>query len=190
MYVKGLSLSLSLSLSIYVYIHIYIYVKKYIHTLTHTHTHTRMHIYIYIYKLWQNYTKILYAVLNKSWQQYPTKQPEYMDIGIASRIFSKLHVAFLCCSHLAFSLGISLKSMWCINTVVWTQPQLERNPVYILSDRSHFHIIDNLSIAVYSFTRHMLTSFSVDRMFLPKYDNWLIILTNPSARAEYETNRV
>ena len=33
---------------------------------------------------------------------------------------------------------------------------------FILSDRSDFHMIDNLSIAVHDFTSHILMSFSVD----------------------------
>ena len=36
---------------------------------------------------------------------------------------------------------------------------------FILSQRSDFLMIDNLSIAVHAFTRRMLTSFSLDEMF-------------------------
>ena len=40
---------------------------------------------------------------------------------------------------------------------------------FILSDRSDFHMIDSLLIAVYTFARHILTSFSVNEMLLPRY---------------------
>ena len=42
---------------------------------------------------------------------------------------------------------------------------------FILSDRSDFHMIDNLSIAVHAFTSYILMSFSVDKMLLPRYMN-------------------
>ena len=40
---------------------------------------------------------------------------------------------------------------------------------FILSDRSDFHVIDNLLIAIHVFTRHILMSLSVDEMLLPRY---------------------
>ena len=55
------------------------------------------------------------------------------------------------------------------------------NPLLILfsllpySLWSDFHIIDNLSIVVYAFTRRMLTSFSVDEIWLPRYVKWSIL---------------
>ena len=42
---------------------------------------------------------------------------------------------------------------------------------FILSDRSDFHMIDNLSIAVIAFTRCILMSFSVDETLLLRYIN-------------------
>ena len=42
---------------------------------------------------------------------------------------------------------------------------------FILSDNSDFPMIDNLSIAVHTFTSHILMSFSVDEMLLPRYVN-------------------
>ena len=39
---------------------------------------------------------------------------------------------------------------------------------YILSDRSDFHMNNTLSIAVHAFGSHVLTSFSVGEMLLPK----------------------
>ena len=56
-----------------------------------------------------------------------------------SRICSKYLVAFLCGFHLAFSLCVSLACLWCIHTVVLTQPQLGRTPIL-------FYRIDKISI--------------------------------------------
>ena len=42
---------------------------------------------------------------------------------------------------------------------------------FILSDRSDFHMINNLLIAVHTFTRQMLTSHSVDEILLPRCVN-------------------
>ena len=53
---------------------------------------------------------------------------------------------------------------------------------FILSDKSDFHMIDNLSIAVLAFTRHILTSNSVDEMLLPRYVN--LYFKEPPASAE------
>ena len=48
----------------------------------------------------------------------------------------------------------------------------EKKSCFILSERSDFYMVNNLSMAVYAFTWHMLTSFSVDEILLPKYVNW------------------
>ena len=80
--------------------------------------------------------------------------------GIARRIGSKQHTEFLCSSDLTFSPGISLKSMWCIHTVILTQPQLGRNPT-LFYQWSDFHMINNQSEIVHNFPLHMLTSLSV-----------------------------
>ena len=89
----------------------------------------------------------------------------------AFRIHFKQHVTFLCYSHVAFSQCISLASKLCIHTVVLMQPHLGRNPILIYQ-RSDFHMISNLSIAVHTFPMHMLASLSVDEILLPKYVNW------------------
>ena len=47
----------------------------------------------------------------------------------ASRICSKQLVSLLCSSHHIFSGWVSLTFRKCIDTVVWPQPQLGRNPV-------------------------------------------------------------
>ena len=43
---------------------------------------------------------------------------------------------------------------------------------FILSERSDFYMIDNLSITVHAFTRRMFISLSVDEILLPRYLNW------------------
>ena len=91
--------------------------------------------------------------------------------GVASWICSKQHIAFLCSPYLAFSPYVLLMSRWCIHTVVLTQPQLGRNPVLFFAERSDFHMIDNLSIAVHPLAMHMLPLFSVDEILLPRYVN-------------------
>ena len=50
--------------------------------------------------------------------------------GVASRICSNQHVAFLCTSHLAFFLSISLESRWCIHAFVLHGYTLENFPFY------------------------------------------------------------
>ena len=42
---------------------------------------------------------------------------------------------------------------------------------FILSDKTDFHISDDLLVTVHTFTRHMLTSLSVDEMLLSRYFN-------------------
>ena len=42
---------------------------------------------------------------------------------------------------------------------------------FILLDKSDFHMIDNLPIAVHTFASRMLMSFSVDETLLPRYVN-------------------
>ena len=71
----------------------------------------------------------------------------------------------------AFSSSVSLESMLCSHTVVLTRLQLERISLFILSKRSDFHMVDNLSIVVYALPIHMLTSLSVDEILLPRYMN-------------------
>ena len=44
-----------------------------------------------------------------------------------------------------------------------------KNPRFILSDILPFHMIDNLSIAVYALSMCMLTSLSIDEILLPSY---------------------
>ena len=70
--------------------------------------------------------------------------------------------------------------MWCIHTVVLTQPLLGRNPVLFcqISQTSIW------SIAVHTFTRHILTSFSVNETLLPRYVNLSTSFRGPPYRVE------
>ena len=47
----------------------------------------------------------------------------------------------------------------------------KKKSCFIALERSNFHMIDNLSIAVHTFAVHMLTLLSVDEILLPKYVN-------------------
>ena len=57
-----------------------------------------------------------------------------------------------------FSIRLSA-SIWCIHKAVWTRPLLGKKLCFILSDRSDFHMIDILSIAVHVFASRLLMSF-------------------------------
>ena len=48
----------------------------------------------------------------------------------------------------------------------------QKKSCFILLERSNFHIIDNLSVAVHAFARYMLTSLLVDEIFLLGYMNF------------------
>ena len=83
-------------------------------------------------------------------------------------IFSKQHVVFFCRSNIAFSPCISFAPIWCIHintTTAWKKYH------FILLQRLAFHMIDNLSTAVHTFARCILTSLSVDEIMLPRYVN-------------------
>ena len=84
-------------------------------------------------------------------------------LGITSRICSEQNAAVMCISHLAF--------MWRIRIVSLTQQQLGRNPVFFSLERSDFHMINNLSIAIHTFVKYMLASLSVDERLLSRYVN-------------------
>ena len=78
-----------------------------------------------------------------------------------SRLFSKQCITFLCSFHLVF-FSTHFVSIHVALTL------LEKIP-FIGSIR--FHMINNLSIAVHTFSRHTFTTFSVDKILLLKYLN-------------------
>ena len=81
---------------------------------------------------------------------------------IASGICLRQHVAFLCSSYQAFSLGVLLVCRWCIHTLVLTQPKFGKKFSFILPEISDFHMIKKISTVVFAFARHILTSLSVE----------------------------
>ena len=84
---------------------------------------------------------------------------------VASRICWKQHVESLWSSHSFFFSSVSLKFRWGSHTVVLTRLQFERIPV-LFYQRLDLHIFDNLLMTVYCFPICMLTSFSVDEIFI------------------------
>ena len=48
---------------------------------------------------------------------------------------------------------------------------VSKNTHFILSKWSDFYMINNLSIAIHAFRRHMLTTFSVDEILLLRFVN-------------------
>ena len=84
-------------------------------------------------------------------------------LGVASRICSQKHVAFLCSSHLAFSPNFISP----VGAIISTANTAWKKSSFISSEILDFHMIDNLSIVVNAFSMHMLTSLSVVR-----YINW------------------
>ena len=60
---------------------------------------------------------------------------------------------------------------WCIHTVVLTEPKVGRNSI-LFYQRTHFYIIDRLSIAVHTFFMCMLTFLFVDEILLPRSVKW------------------
>ena len=99
-------------------------------------------------------------ILNGFWddRQVAVQLLFFFWSGGCFRICARQCTVFLCSSHLVISQCILLLFMWCIHIVVWTLLQLERNS--ILLDQSDFHMIDSLSIAFHTFTRHMLILLS------------------------------
>ena len=91
-------------------------------------------------------------------------QTAVVSWGASSRICSKWHIAFICSSHLASSLHISLVSKWCIDS-------LEEIQIYLI--RFDFYMINTLSITVCTLTRHIWTFLSIDEILLLRYVNWV-----------------
>ena len=86
-----------------------------------------------------------------------------------SRIIFEQQVAFSGRSYLDFSICFLLLSKWCIRTntvIAWKKPH------FILSERSGYHMINNLQVAVNAFPMPELTLLSVDKILQPRYVNW------------------
>ena len=78
---------------------------------------------------------------------------------VASVICSKQHVIFFCSCHQAFSLCVLLTSIWCIHTLVWTQPQPQLF-FFLWHKRNCYIIIINI-IRLYGFPS-LFHSFVLD----------------------------
>ena len=75
--------------------------------------------------------------------------------------------------------------MWWIHIVVWKLLLLGKKLRFILSDRSDFHMTDNLSKAVHhAFASCELMSFSVDEKLLPRLVNLSTSFKEPPVRVE------
>ena len=61
---------------------------------------------------------------------------------------------------------------------------------FILSNRSDYYIINSISIVVYVFARHILTSLSVDEIRLTRYVNLSTNFRRPSFRMEMAPSRL
>ena len=53
-----------------------------------------------------------------------------------------------------------------------TTATVKKNSRFILSERSEFYMVNNLSIVVNTVPMYMLTSLSIDEILLPRYMNW------------------
>ena len=91
--------------------------------------------------------------------------------GATSRICLKQQVAFLCCSHIVF-FSIHFVRIQLVHpySSIDTATAWKKS-YFILSGRSDFHMIDNLSIIVHTFSMCILTSLSVDEILLLWYVN-------------------
>ena len=88
-------------------------------------------------------------------------------LGAASRICSEQVTAYLCNSHLAFSVSILLKSKWCNHTVILTQLQLEKISISFY----HKDQIFMRSITYQQQSMRILNLLSVKEILLPMYVN-------------------
>ena len=97
-------------------------------------------------------------------------------------IHSKEQTAFLYSSRQTFTFCVLLAPMWCIYIVVLIHLQLRRNSI---SDKSNFHMIENSSIAFYTFDRRMLSSLSFNELLLLLiYVKWSTNLRSLSLKVE------
>ena len=87
---------------------------------------------------------------------------------VVSRVSSILYGAFMYnCHQVFFSLHLVSINVVHLYSSMDTTAALKKLR-FILSDGADFHMIENLSIAVYAFARHVLMLFSVNETLLPK----------------------
>ena len=104
----------------------------------------------------------------------PSDRTPTFQWSVAKRICWRQYLAFLYTSHLAFFFPLHFVFIWCIHIGVWTLFKTWKKSRFILSDRSYFYMIDNLSTAFYSLARCILKSLSAEEMLQPRYVNWSI----------------
>ena len=89
-------------------------------------------------------------------------------VGYSFQNLFRIACISLCSFHLAFSPSVSLDpKWWSFNT---TDMPTARKNLFGFYRRSDFHMVVNLYIRV--LPMHILTSFSVDEIFLLSYINW------------------
>ena len=82
-------------------------------------------------------------------------------------LIQKQHEILLYSFHIAFSPSIFLNSKRCNHTRVLTRLQF-----FIFAERSEFHVVVNLSIAIHTLPMCIMTSLSVNEILLPRYMSW------------------
>ena len=91
--------------------------------------------------------------------------------SVASSIFWKKHVIFLCTSHWIFFFT-RFVSVQAVNPCGTTDTATAwKKSHFILLEGTDFYMIDSLSITVHAFVMRMLTLLSVDEILLPMYVN-------------------
>ena len=90
--------------------------------------------------------------------------------AVFSRIYLQPYLQYLSSSDLFFSPSISLDSRWCIHTIV--SKVLKEIQFYLSSERTDFHVIDNLSKTSPANSRCMLILLCVYKILLPPYMSW------------------
>ena len=78
---------------------------------------------------WGSGSHVLFVLFESFWGWEVSGNTAVVFSCVASRFHSKLLMAFLYSSYLAYSVCIILAFMWCMYTAVLTQPQLWRNLV-------------------------------------------------------------
>ena len=84
-YILHLFIYMCVYMHIYMYIYVYIYmcvcIYKYAYICIYIYMHLFIYVRIYMHKkLDGNYTRMLRAILNKSWQQHPTRHQLYCHL--------------------------------------------------------------------------------------------------------------
>ena len=132
-----------------------------------------MEIYTYMYILFV-------PIIHRFWQVFQTTscvRTELLQI-------SSCWLANTCMSGVHRRTSLISSSLLLQQCPTYLVRLIEYFKGFILSDRSDFHMIDNLSIEVYAFTSCILMSFSVDVKVLPMYVNLSTYFREPPFTVE------